>query len=119
VNELNWYWIVVELTVPPLLGLVVAYPFWRSDQPILGNVAGTMVVFGSAFGLILREHAEIDRAVRRCLDAGVPCWPEPSAFTRFAIYAFIGLIEVFILFSVSLRVERHRRKGDYAPEWQR
>jgi hypothetical protein len=119
VQELNWYWIVLELTVPPVAGILLAYPLWRSDQFILGNVAGTMVMFGSASGLILREHAEIDRAVRRCLDAGKPCWPEPSAFTRFAIYAFIALIEVFVLFTISLSVEQRRRRGDYAPEWQR
>jgi len=119
VQGLNWYWIVLEVTVAPVAGILLAYPLWRSEQFILGNVAGTMVMFGSAFGLILREHAEIDRAVRRCLDAGTPCWPEPSAFTRFAIYAFIALIEVFVLFSISLGVERRRRRGDYAPEWQR
>ena len=118
-NELNWYWIALELTVAPLAGILVAYPLWRSDQFILGNVAGTMVMFGSGFALILREHVEIDRVVSRCIDAGNPCWPEPSAFTRFAIYAFIALVEVFLLFLISLKVERRHRRGDYAPEWQR
>ena len=39
-------------------------------------------------------------------------------FTRFAIYAFIGLAEVFALFALSLRVEKKLRDRDYAPEWR-
>jgi uncharacterized membrane protein YuzA (DUF378 family) len=42
----------------------------------------------------------------------------PSAFARFGIYAFIGLAEVFVLFSLSLRVEKKQRDRDYAPEWR-
>ena len=68
--------------------------------------------------MIWREHVELDRIVKACLDAGTVCWPRPAAFTRFAIYAFIGLIEVFILFSLSLRVEERIRRRDYAPEWR-
>ena len=85
---------------------------------IFGNIAGTAIIFGSAFALIMREYVELDRLVRACLEAGDVCFPEPSAFTRFAIYAFIGLVEVFVLFSLSLRVEKKRRDRDYAPEWR-
>ena len=85
---------------------------------IFGNIAGTVIIFGSAFGLIMREYVEIDRMVHACLEAGDVCLPEPSAFTRFAIYAFIGLIEVFALFTLSLRAEKKRRDRDYAPEWR-
>jgi len=119
VQTLSWFWIALELTVTPLAGLLVSYPFWRQGAMIFGNVAGTAVIFGSAFALIMREYVEIDRAVRACLDTGTVCFPEPSAFTRFAIYAFIGLIEVFLLFSLSLSVERRMRNRDYAPEWRR
>ena len=38
---------------------------------------------------------------------------------RFAIYASIGLGEVFLLFTISLAVERRIRNRDYAPEWRR
>jgi hypothetical protein len=85
---------------------------------IFGNIAGTAVIFGTAFALILREYVELDRVTRACLDAGSVCWPEPGAFTRFAIYAFIGLIEVFALFGLSLKFERRMRDRDYAPEWR-
>ena len=61
---------------------------------------------------------------QRC-DFGTPamtwltCWPQPSAFSRYAIYAAIGLLEVIGLFLVSLKVERRMRRRHYAPEWQR
>jgi hypothetical protein len=118
VSGLSWFWISLELTVPPLVGLLVAFPFWRKGGMIFGNIVGTGVIFGSAFALILREHVELDGVVRRCFDAGVTCWPEPGAFTRYAIYAFIALIEVCAVFSLSLVVERRIRNRDYAPEWR-
>jgi hypothetical protein len=115
---LNWLSIALMATVPLAVGHLVAYPFWRKRQAIFGNVVGTGVMFTSAFALILREHVVLDQIVQRCLDAGVPCWPEPAAFTRYAIYAFIALVEVFVLFSLSLRVEERARNRDYAPEWR-
>jgi len=115
---LNWYWIALGSTLPLIVGILLAMPFWRGGQSILGNILGTAVMFGSAIGLILREYVEIDQIVSRCLEDGTPCWPNPSAFTRFAVYAFIGLIQVFILFSLSLRAEERNRRRDYAPEWR-
>ena len=105
-------------TVPPLVGVLVALPCWRNSQPILGNIAGSAVIFGSALALILRESVEIDRVTRRCLDAGYTCFPSPSAFSRYAIYAFIALIEVFALFTLSLSVEQKIRRRGYDPEWR-
>jgi hypothetical protein len=117
-SELQWFWIALELTVAPLLGLLVAFPFWRKGGMIFGNIAGTAMIFGWAFALIMREYVELDRMVQQCIDAGDVCFPAPSAFTRFGIYAFIGLAEVFALFSLSLRVEKKQRDRDYAPEWR-
>jgi hypothetical protein len=117
-NELSWFWIALMLTVPPVMGVLVAFPIWRTREIILGNLAGTAVIFGAAFALISREYVELDRLTRRCLDSGFVCWPEPSAFMRYAIYAFIALIEVFALFTLSLRVEQRIRNRDYAPEWR-
>ena len=116
--NLNWFWIVLAIALPPAAGVLVAFPFWRRGQMIFGSIAGTAVIFGSAMALILREYVELDRLTQACFDAGTVCWPEPSAFTRFAIYAFIGLVEVFALFSLSLRVEERNRRRDYAPEWR-
>ena len=72
----------------------------------------------TAFALIFREHAELDIIIQRCLDDGFVCFPDPRAFTRFAIYAFIALFQVFALFSLSLVMERRIRQRDYAPEWR-
>ncbi len=119
VNGLSCHWISLQLAVPPVVGVLLAYPFWRKSQPIFGNIVGTAVIFTSAFGLIFREYAEIDLMVQACLDAGRTCFPEPSAFARFAIYAFIALLEVFGVFYLSLRVEERDRRRQYAPEWQR
>jgi hypothetical protein len=117
-TELRWWWIAFALTVQPLLGLTVTFPFWRRAQMTFGSIVGTALIFASAMGLILREYVELDRLSQACVDAGNVCWPEPSAFTRFAIYAFIALIEVFGLFSLSLVVEERVRRRSYAPEWR-
>ena len=61
---------------------------------------------------------EIDRITRGCLEAGYTCFATPSAFTRYAIYAFIALFEVFALFTISLSVEQKVRRQDYDPEWR-
>lgn len=117
-SGLNWHWIGLQLVVPSIAGFLVAWPLWLKEQPIFGNLAGTVVLFGSAFALIMREHTEIDFAVRQCLDQGFTCWPEPSAFTRFATYAFIGLLQVIALFAISLRVETRVRRRGYDPQWR-
>jgi hypothetical protein len=118
VNELSWFWIVLEATLAPVMGVLVAWPFWRKRQMIFGSIAGTALIFSSAIALILREYVELDRLEQQCLDAGNVCFADPSAFTRFAIYAFIALVEVFALFSLSLVVEVRIRRREYAPEWR-
>jgi hypothetical protein len=117
-NDLNWYWIALAVTVPPVAGGLIAYPIWLKSQPILGNLAGAVVIFGAAIALIGREYVELERLAKACLDQGQVCWPNPSAFVRYAIYAFIALFEVMALFSVSLRVETKIRRRGYAPEWR-
>jgi len=105
-------------TAPGILGVLVAYPCWRKTEIILGNLAGTAVILAFAFALIFRESAEVDRVTRACLDAGYTCWPEPSAFIRYAIYAGIGFLEIVAIFVVSLSVEQRIRNQRYAPEWR-
>ena len=106
------------LAAPPFVAVLAAYPLWRRKEMILGNIAGTIVIFAGAIALILREHVELDRVTRACLDAGYTCWPAPSAFARYAIYAGIGMLEVFALFTYSLSVEERARRQAYAPEWR-
>jgi hypothetical protein len=118
VTGLSWNWIALMGSVPLVVGLVVAYPFWRRTEAIFGNILGTGVIFSAAFAMIWREHLQIDQIVQQCLDAGTTCFPQPAAFTRFAIYCFIALAEVCIVFMLSLRVEERIRRRDYAPEWR-
>jgi hypothetical protein len=115
---LNWSWIAVMATAPGVAGVLLAYVCWRKTEYILGNLAGAAIIFGCAFALIFRESAEVDRVTRACLDAGYTCWPVPSAFVRYAIYAFIALGEVIGLFTWSLRIEARMRNRLYAPEWR-
>src|SRR5438034_123811 len=51
VNALSWRWIALMAIVPPLLGLLVAIPIWRTKQVILGNAAVKGVV-ASVLGMI-------------------------------------------------------------------
>jgi hypothetical protein len=118
VTGLNWGWILFALLVPLMAGGVVAYPIWRTGQAIFGNIAGSVVIFAAAIGLIMREHVELDAMVEGCLEHAVTCWPDPSAFTRFAIYAFIALFQVIVLFTISVRVESALRRRHYDPEWR-
>ena len=117
-DQLSWNWIALMGIVPPIVAFLIAFPIWRKGEVTLGNVAGSIILFGTCFAMIWREHIELDAIVKACLDAGTVCWPEPAAFTRFAIYAFIGLLQVFIVFTLSLRVEERVRRRDYAPEWR-
>jgi hypothetical protein len=118
VNELSWSWIALMLTAPPVMGLLVALPLWYRKEMILGNATGTLVIFGAAIAMIVRESIALDQITQGCLDAGTVCWPEPSAFVRYVIYAVIGLLEVFGLFTFSLNVEKRVRNRGYAPEWR-
>ena len=117
-HGLNWSWIVVAALAPGLAGVLIAYPIWRVNQPILGNLAGSAVIFAVAIALIMREHVELDRQVQACLAQGFTCWPDPSAFARYSVYAGIALVQVMALFSVSLRVEHRLRRRGYDPEWR-
>ena len=117
-SGLNWYWIAIGATAPLLGGVLVAWPIWLTGQTMLGNIGGTIVMFGSAVGLIGREHAELDQMVQACIERGTTCFPTPDAFTRFAVYAFIALAQVILLFTLSVSVESRRRRKGYSPEWR-
>ena len=118
VTGLDWFWIGIAATVPLAGGLLVAWPIWLWKQPILGNIAGSIVAFGFGIAMIMRERTALDLAVNACIEAGETCWPEPSAFTRFAIYAFISLAQVIAIFTISVSVESRERRKRYAPEWR-
>jgi hypothetical protein len=118
-SELNWMSVAILVLVALPLGCVVATPLWRRQEGLLGNLAGTGVIFGTAIVIILKDSAESDALVSTCLDAGLTdCFSASSPFTRYAIYAFLGLAEVIALFLISHVVERRMRDRDFAPEWR-
>jgi hypothetical protein len=117
-SGLHWQWIALQLAAPSVVAGLIAYPIWLKRQPILGNLAGTAVLFASAFALIMREHIELERLAQACIDQGFYCFPKPDAFTRYAVYAFVALFEMMALFTVSLRVEHTVRRRGYDPEWR-
>jgi hypothetical protein len=118
-EHVNWYWIAFSLILPPIVGALLALPFWLKDQAIFGNIFGTVIIFGVAFALIMREHIELDNLIKACLDSGKDvCEPTPAPFMRFAIYAAIALAEVIVLFSISLKVDEKVRRRGYSPEWR-
>jgi hypothetical protein len=118
VNGLNWFWIGLMVVGPPIVAYPLARLIWRSGETILGNIAGTVVIFGSALGLIFREYSEIDRLTAACIQAGSMCLPTPSALARYALYATVGLVEVCGMFLWSLRIERQVRNRGVSPEWR-
>ena len=114
-SQLNWYWILLMAAVPLPTAMLIAFLGWRAGATIFGNIVGAVVIFGASVGLIAREYVELDRLAQACTE---PCFPVPSAFTRYAIYAFLGLFQVFALFLISIRVEHRIRNRDVAPEWR-
>ena len=117
--RLSWPWIALMAAGPPIVAPLIALVAWRRSEMILGNVAGTIVIFTTAMALILRESFVLDRLVRQCIDAALVCTPRPAPFYRYAIYAGLGLVQVVLLFLVSLRIEHRAREQQYAPEWRR
>ena len=107
-NELSWPLDRADADRRRPWGVLVALPLWHRKEMILGNATGTLVIFGAAIALIVRESIALDRVTQGCLDAGFVCWPEPSAFVRYAIYAVIGLLEVF----GAVHIQSQRREAD-------
>ena len=58
---------VVKQRALQIAGVMVAFALWRNGQMILGNIASTIVIFGTAIGLILRESVEPDRLIVEAL----------------------------------------------------
>jgi hypothetical protein len=115
----NWLRIAVMCVLPLVLALPAASALWRKGDRELGNIAGMGIIFVIAVWMILMEYADLGHWTQACLDAGHVCNPSPSGFIRYAIYAGIGVLEVFVLFAVSLKLEERERNSGYAPEWRR
>lgn len=106
-------WVVAAAVLPLLVGLLVAWPFWRRRvKDEIGTVTGGFVVWACVVGFIAREYAEIERISAWCVDREIGCRFSPSLFNRYGIYSLIAMGQVFVLFVVGLRVEERLRERE-------
>ena len=118
-DHLDWVRVALMCVLPLLLALPAGFAIWRRGDYALGNVAGMAIIFVIALWMIILEYSDIGRWTQACLEQGRVCEPAPSRFVRYAIYGGLGVVEVFVLFAVSLKVEERERNRGYAPEWRR
>jgi hypothetical protein len=111
-------WILIAITAPLVIALLVAFLVWLAGAYMTGNIIGTGIVMACTLGLILREYLEIQRETARCVEAGIACAFVPEPFTRFAIYGFIAMCQIAVLFAVSLSLEERLRNRSFAREWR-
>ena len=120
---MNWLWVAAALTVPTIVGILMAFPVWRwGTNPTIGAILGAFPVFIATVALIGREFIEIQQFYGECrtlLRRHIVCHElSPDEFTRFAIYCFIRMLEVFLLFYMSAVIEGRKREREFAAPWR-
>lgn len=117
---MSLYWVGIAATIPMVVALGVAWPFWRKlRRDPVGTIAGCFVVFGFAVALVGRELIQLQRFTDNCVTREIACSYHPEPFTRFFIYGSIALVQVFALFAIGWQIEDRLRQGEVAPEWRR
>jgi hypothetical protein len=108
---MNLSWLGLAIVLPIVAALLIARPLWvRQARDEMGSIAGAAVVLLFTVLQIAREFAEIMAIQTRCDSDGRACHFEPEPFTRYAMYAGIGMLQVFVVFVVGLRVEERARR---------
>lgn len=113
--ELNVWILFAAAIVPLAFGLLAAWPLWLAravDE--IGSIVGAGVILAFTVGFIAREFGDVMEITRRCVEAEVPCHFRPEPFTRYAVYAGLGLIQIFAVFLVGLGVEERLQNGPRA-----
>jgi formate hydrogenlyase subunit 3/multisubunit Na+/H+ antiporter MnhD subunit len=116
---LVWGWIVQAALIPPPIAFPMAWLLWRYASTMIGNVVGCALLFGTTVAAIGREYFALQALTRTCIAQEIPCPIKPDAFTRFAIYAFIGMFQIAALYTIGLWREERARRGSFSPEWRR
>lgn len=106
--DLNWCRIAVSFVIPTLIGLVVARLLWRREDTMMGNVVGAGVSLLVLLLFFAGEYVEITRF--QIAWTGVPYKVRLGYFNRYAIYAFIGFVDVAIVFLMGLRYGEGRKR---------
>ena len=110
-DSLSLTWVFVAAILPMAVALIIALPLWhRRIKDEGGTIAGAAVVFACSLGLIGREFSHVLKMSGTCVARQIACHFEPEPFTRYAIYAGIGMLQVFALFMIGLSVEERLRR---------
>ena len=117
---MNLWWVAAASTIPLIPALLAAWPLWtRRVSDNMGAIVGSGVVLVGVVGFIAREYGEVEKITAECIAREIGCHFHPDPFMRYAIFASIGMAQVFVLFVIGLYVEERQRRNDYAPEWRR
>lgn len=116
---MSWFWIGLALLLPFGVAGLVAWPFWGRSRDSLGSGVGSLVILAFALGFIAREYVHLQQFTLQCIAAEKACRFHPEPFTRFCIYAFIGMAQVGVLFGISGAVERRIENAAFTKEWRR
>jgi succinate dehydrogenase hydrophobic anchor subunit len=116
---MSWFWIGLAVVLPFVVGLAIAWPFWRrpSRDPV-GTVLGAFVVVASGVALVGREFIHLQRLTNQCITTETVCRFFPEPFTRFFIYIAIAMAQVFVLFIIGSASENRIRSRAFAAEWR-
>ena len=106
----HWRAIGLSFAVPLLAGLCLSVFLWRGSDSTVGSAIGAAVVFAVILGLFTREWVAFERLRETCAAARVLCAVYPYDLIRYTLIAFIGFVDVAILFLIGLRVEEYRRR---------
>lgn len=117
--EINGSVILAAVTIPMIIAVLAAVPFWRRSIGTYGAVVGAALLALAALAFFLWDGVTITRALNACNAAGVLCPVKPTAFVRFAVFAFIAMGQTMTLFVIDLRLEQRRQQREFATEWRR
>jgi hypothetical protein len=108
-RTLNGVWLAIAAVALMAAGLVVAWPFWFGRNAQIGTILGAGTITVGMLALIVHEFVGLKHLRAVCTSQEIGCHTRPDDFTRYAIYAGIGFLCIFVLFIGGLRFEERRR----------
>jgi hypothetical protein len=110
---MNLVWVAAAAVVPLVAGMLTSAPLWRRRvRDDMGSIAGVGVVLFFVVTFIAREYGEIVDTEARCVVSGIGCHFHPEPFTRYVIFASIGLVQTFAIFITGLIVDERLRRRE-------